>query len=203
MDIHEERSMKSYNQKADNYDDTPDGKFTYRFKEQLVKIIRIPEGGSVLDIACGNGRLLQMLSRGHHFSGYGVDISEKMVENARRIDPGMVFETARCNQLPFEAAFFDVVTVCAAFHHFPDIAGFAKEAFRVVKPNGMLYIAEVYYPAFFRTIFNPFIRFMQEGDVKLYAPEEITRLLQRTGFTNEVLRIEDNIQVIGARRRAG
>jgi ubiquinone/menaquinone biosynthesis C-methylase UbiE len=64
----------------------------------------------------------------------------------------MVFEPAPCDALPFEAAFFDAVTVCAAFHHFPNITAFAEEANRVLKPGGMLYVAEVYYPAFLRAI---------------------------------------------------
>lgn len=201
MNIHEERSINSYNNKADNYDDTFDGKFTHRFKEQMMKTVLIPEGGSVLDVACGNGRLLQMLSQGHHFSGYGVDISEKMIENARRINPSMVFETASCNQLPFEAAFFDVVTVCSSFHHFPDVDGFAKEAFRVLRPNGIVYVAEVYYSAFIRTIINPFIQFSKDGDVKIYAPEEITGLFIKAGFTHEVIKKVDHIQIIGARKK--
>ncbi len=200
MDIHEIRSSRSYDKKADDYDNTLDGRYTLAFKEQLVKTVVIPDGGRVLDIACGNGRLLQMLSRAHHFSGYGTDISEKMVENARRINPSMIFETANCKTLPFEASFFDVVIVCAAFHHFPDIAGFAKEAFRILKPHGMLYVAEVFYPAFIRMIWNPFIRFSQDGDVRIYAPEEIEGLFQKTGFTNELCRKVDHIQIIGARK---
>lgn len=203
MDIHEERSMKSYDEKADNYDVTPDGKYTYPFKMVLMETVCIPDGGSLLDVACGNGRLLQMLSQRHHFSGYGVDISEKMVENARRINPAMVFETASCTKLPFDAASFDVVTVCAAFHHFPDVAGFAREAFRVLRPNGMLYIAEVYYPATLRTLFNLFVKNSPAGDVKMYAPEEIMGLFQNAGFSNEIFQREKHIQIIGVRKKSG
>ncbi len=201
MDKHEKRSKISYNKKADHYDSTFDGKFTYKFKEQLLKTVAIPKGGKVLDIACGNGRLLQMLSEKHEFFGYGTDISEKMVENAKCLNPSMVFKCAPCDKLPFENGFFDVITVCAAFHHFPDVEGFAKEAFRVLKTEGVLYIAEVYYRDLIRAIYNPFLKLSMDGDVKLYSPKEITGLFERMDFHIEVFNKEGHVQIIGVCRK--
>ena len=47
-------------------------------------------------------------------------------------------ETARADaeDLPFESASFDLVTCRIAPHHFPDIAKFIGETFRVLKPRG-------------------------------------------------------------------
>lgn len=59
----ERRSIRSYQKKADHYDDTFDGRFTYRFKEQLLKTVAVPYVDKVLDIACSNGRLLKMMSQ--------------------------------------------------------------------------------------------------------------------------------------------
>jgi ubiquinone/menaquinone biosynthesis C-methylase UbiE len=201
MDKHEKRSMAAYNKKADHYDDTFDGKFTLQFKEQLLKTVNIPEGGRVLDVACGNGRLLHMLSQTHNFFGYGTDISEKMIENSKALNPSMVFECAPCDKLPFEDGFFDVITVCAAFHHFPDVEGFAKEAERVLKAGGLLYVAEVYYRGLLRAVFNPFIKLSRDGDVKFYSPEEIVRLLELNGFSKEVIKKEGHVQIIGVHRK--
>lgn len=200
MDKHEKRSIAAYNKKADNYDSTFDGKFTLRFKEQLLKTVIIPEGGRVLDVACGNGRLLQMLSQSHGFAGYGTDISSKMVENAKLLNPSMVFECALCDKLPFENGFFDVVTVCAAFHHFPNVEGFAEEAARVLKTGGLLYVAEVYYRGLLRAVFNPFVKLSRDGDVKFYAPEEIVGVFEHAGFSKEVIKKEGHVQVIGVRK---
>lgn len=203
MNKYERRSIRSYQKKADHYDDTFDGRFTYRFKDRLLKTVAVPDGGRVLDVACGNGRLLKMMSQKHNFAGYGADISEKMVENARRLNPSMAFVCAGCDVLPFDDEFFDVVTVCAAFHHFPDVGGFAKEAFRVLKKNGMLYVAEVYYPPLLRAICNPFIKFSRAGDVKFYAPNEIIKLFENTGFEHEVFEKEGHIQLVGVRKNGG
>jgi ubiquinone/menaquinone biosynthesis C-methylase UbiE len=201
MNKFEQRSVRSYQKKADHYDDTFDGRFTLEFKEHLLRIVTVPAGGRVLDVACGNGRLLQMLALKHDFEGYGVDISEKMAENAQNLNPSMTFRQAGCDALPFQNEFFDVITVCAAYHHFPDVKGFAREAFRVLTPGGMLYIAEVFYPPLLRALCNPFFRFSPAGDVKIYGPEEITGLLESTGFMKEALNISGHIQILSARKR--
>lgn len=193
---YEIRSIRSYQKKADHYDDTFDGRYTLRFKELLLQNVQIPEGGKVLDVACGNGRLLEMLSGKHQFFGYGVDISGKMVENAERLNPSMLFRQAGCDALPFQDALFDVVTVCAAFHHFPDVRAFAKEANRVLKENGKLYIAEVYYSKILRMAFNPLIRFSPAGDVRFYGPDEIRRVFVNTGFYHESQNIQEHIQIL-------
>ena len=200
MNIYEKRSIRSYQKKADHYDSTFDGRFTFPFKEKLLETVNIPVGGNLLDVACGNGKLLQMLSARYSFNGFGADISEKMVGNAGRLNPSMTFRTARCDALPFEDEFFDVVTVSAAFHHFPDVKGFAKEAHRVLKPDGMLYIAEVYYPGLIRIMYNPLIKLSRAGDVKLYAPEDIIMTFESTGFTFETVEKEGHIQIVGVRR---
>ena len=200
MNKYERRSIRSYQKKADHYDDSPEGRYTREFKVFLLAAVALSDGDRMLDIACGNGRLLQMMSERHTFSGYGADISQKMVDCAERLNPTMAFVRAGCDALPFDDGFFDVATVCAAFHHFPDVARFAKEAHRVLKPNGMLYVAEIYYPAFVRTFLNPFVKLSPDGDVKFYAPEEIIALFESAGFHLEKFQKEGHIQLIGVRK---
>ena len=50
----------------------------------LLEEIQAERGERVLDVACGNGTLLGMLAEKFGIAGYGADISEKMIENARR-----------------------------------------------------------------------------------------------------------------------
>ncbi len=197
---YEERSARSYQKIADHYDDSPEGRYTLDFKNLLLKTVQIPDGGQVLDVACGNGRLLEMLSRKSRFFGFGVDLSGKMVENAARLNPGMLFRQAGCDTLPFENERFDVLTVCAAYHHFPDVAAFAKEAFRVIKPKGKLYIAEVYYTRLLRILCNPLIRLSPSGDVKLYGPEEIIGVLENVGFKQYSEHFQGHIQIISVQK---
>lgn len=196
MNKFERRSLASYDKKADHYDLTYDGKFTVKFKQLLCERAEIDANATVLDVGCENGRLLQNLATKHAFKGFGVDISEKMIAYAKRNNPDMEFFVAKCDELPFENEAIGVMTVCAAFHHFPNAEAFANEAARVIKDGGTLYIADVYLCAFLRKIVNPFIKFSSAGDVKIYAPKEIARLFQARGFALIDQKIDGRIQLL-------
>jgi len=195
MNRFNEKSMKSYNEKADHYDETFDGRFTLEFKHKLIDEISVDRGAHVLDVACGNGTLIKMLADRYGIIGYGTDISEKMIENARRKNPGMFFETAGCESMPFQDRLFDIITVCAAYHHFPDVKAFAAEAHRLLKTEGCLYIADVYYSALVRFLCNPFVPLSKAGDVKFYSPKEIKRTFENSGFRMIDHNISGHIQI--------
>lgn len=196
MNKYEQRSKISYDKKAEKYDSTFDGKFTVKFKEMMYKSVSINPNNTVADIACGNGRFLHKLAEKNSFLGFGVDISEKMIEQAKKINPDMKFYVAGCDKLPFDSGEIEVMTVCAAFHHFPNVQMFAKEASRVIKKDGMLYIAEVYLPTFLRVIFNPFVKFSKAGDVKFYSPNEIISLFENNNFVGQGIEIDGRVQMI-------
>lgn len=200
MKNYEEKSRESYNKIASEYDNTLEGRFTERFKELLLEELTVKSESTVLDVACGNGTLLKMISNKYFIKGYGIDISDKMIEYARKRHPDMNFSVSVCDKTPFNDGMFDIITVSAAYHHFPDVKAFAKEAARILKPQGMIYIAEVYYPFFLRTLFNPFIPLSKAGDVKFYAPKEIISNFTGNGFEFRTYKREGHIQVIGMKK---
>ncbi len=200
MNKFEHRSRDSYNKKADDYENTADGRFTVKFKQALVSLIDVSNETVLLDIACGNGRLLNNFSKKATIKGLGIDISEKMIEQAKMLNPDMEFQLGSCEKLPFADSYCDIATVCASFHHFPNVNAFAREASRVVKKGGMLYIAEIYLPSFLRNICNPFIKFSKAGDVRFYSPNEIVELFERNGFDKTNIIIDGNIQIVVLQR---
>lgn len=198
MNKYEKRSLIAYNKKAIGYDTTFEGRFTSKFKKMLLETVKIKSENNVLDIACGNGRLLNMFAERYSFNGYGTDISDKMIEQAKLLNPSMHFSTGNCEQIPYADSTFDVITVCAAYHHFPYINNFSREAYRLIKKGGTIYIAEVYYSPAIRVICNPFIPLLNEGDVKFYSPDEIMSTLSRAGFKNQTYITSSNIQIVSA-----
>lgn len=201
MKSFEQKSIESYNRKAKDYDNTFDGKYTESFKKLLLDEMLVSPGSSVLDVACGNGKLLQLLSDKYKIRAYGIDISDQMIETAKRLHPAMEFSNGTCEQMPFSDQMFDIITVCAAYHHFPDVSGFAKEASRVIKAKGFIYIADVYYPAVLRVLMNPFFPLSKAGDVRMYSPEQIMKNLEKYGFTRVRSLTRETIQLIVMQKR--
>ena len=53
------------------------------FRLNLTMII--DTNSKILDVACGNATFLKMLSNKYSIKGYGIDISENMIKNAKKI----------------------------------------------------------------------------------------------------------------------
>lgn len=197
MNRKEAQSKKAYDKKAYNYENTADGRFTDSFKAELIRKVILKENYKVLDVACGTGELLIGLRKKCPIYATGIDISEKMIEVAKAKNTGMDLRVSNSVPLDFEDSTYDVITVSAAFHHFAHPAEFAKEAFRVLKTKGRIYIAEVYMPAVIRSVFNiAAIPLIRAGDVKIYSRDELMKFFQQAGFTNINIEIKGNIQFL-------
>jgi ubiquinone/menaquinone biosynthesis C-methylase UbiE len=54
MNRHERRAIQSYCKIADTYDESFEGRFTVPYQQKLIEVIDLPDGGRLLDLACGN-----------------------------------------------------------------------------------------------------------------------------------------------------
>lgn len=195
MNKFEQRSKSTYDKMAKDYDNSPEGRFTRTYQQLLLENVKAKPKDLVLDVACGNGNLLNSFYQKHSIIGFGTDISTEMISQAKKRYPHLCFYESACEKSPFENEQIDTITVSAAFHHFPDITAFAKETHRILKQGGRIYIAEVHWPIF-RYIANMAFPFLPSGDVKIYLPKEIVSCFERAGFKKESVLIRGKIQLI-------
>ena len=201
MSNYTQKNIAAYDAKADSYDNTLDGKFTEKFKDLLVANMSANEGDRVLDVGCGNGSLLSKIAGVQKIKGFGADLSPRMVEAAAARYPEFEFVVAGCESLPFGDSSMDVVTVCCAYHHFPDVSAFARETGRLLRPGGSLYIAEVYLPGVVRPIANLFLPLSKDGDVKFYSSKEIADTLSPAGLELVSATKKGHIQILHLRSK--
>jgi MPBQ/MSBQ methyltransferase len=106
---------------------------------------RLPAGTTVLDVGCGIGGSSRILARDYGFAVTGVTISPNQVNRAQQLTPPEVsaqFQVDDAMALSFPDASFDVVWSVEAGPHMPDKAVFARELLRVLKPGGILVVAD-------------------------------------------------------------
>lgn len=100
----------------------------------------IKEGEKVLDLGCGNGRLLDLF-KDKKIDYIGIDNSEKLIEIAKKKCPDAKFQVADALNLSFPDNYFDKIFSIAVLHHIPSEEfrlQSLKEAKRVLKPGGLL-----------------------------------------------------------------
>ncbi|MBD8890215.1 class I SAM-dependent methyltransferase [Roseibium litorale] len=102
-----------------------------------------PKGAQVADIGCGGGvytRAWRELGAGHV---EGVDFSEVMVATAGKKAAdltGVHFRKGSAEETGLEAAHFDVVFERALIHHLAALVPAFREAFRILRPGGLLIV---------------------------------------------------------------
>jgi ubiquinone/menaquinone biosynthesis C-methylase UbiE len=107
---------------------------------RLVELVQPQKDWVALDIATGAGHTAAVFAP-HVARVVASDITPEMLEQARKLAGEKKFanfETAIADaeKLPFADRSFDLVTCRIAPHHFPNVAAFLSESFRVLKAGG-------------------------------------------------------------------
>ena len=170
-----------FSKRAAYYDAGIEGKMSKRFYVLLQNEMTLNEGIRLLDVGCGTGALLKRLCEKNSIEAYGIDADAKMIETAKRQCPDCALTQAPGEKMPFADEHFDVLTVCLAYHHFSDKAGFAKEAARVLKPGGLLYIADPRFPYVIRKSINGILRLFRLVG-RFFTVQEIADAFVEYGF---------------------
>jgi SAM-dependent methyltransferase len=129
----------------------------------------------ILDVGCGTGANLEMLSQ--FGAAEGVDVSDDALEFCRR--KGLHAQKGLAETLPFADETFDVTTALDVVEHLDDDVAGLKEMYRVTKTGGY---SLIFVPAFMwlwgvqDDISNHRIR---------YTKRQIVERLKKAGFTIE------------------
>ncbi len=102
-------------------------------------------GKQVLEVGCGRGGgAAFVFERFGPTSMTGVDLARTAIERCRRryAEPGLTFLTGDAQDLPFPAEAFDAVINVESSHCYPDMALFLGEVRRVLRPGGLLLLAD-------------------------------------------------------------
>lgn len=146
----------------------------------------IPEGSAILDVGCGTGRALRIMTDRHPSLLAGIDISpatfaaamEKLAHLGADLRVGDVEV-----ELPWPNATFDVVTMTAVIHHLPQPEQLLRHVRRVLKPEGLLIVAEPHFFFPILQIVNVLLRvYPLNGDLRFLSRRGLRRLLVHCGF---------------------
>ena len=154
---------------------------------------------SVLDLGCGNGRLLTFLKKEGYKTYLGIDQSGELLKQARKEHPGMNFVEADMSEVLSIKEKVDAVFAIASFHHLPrkDQLSTLKKWKKFLKPGGFIFMTNwnvhqrSFWPLLLRSILIPSYGFRgvlvpwQNKVLRFYfafTKRRLDHLLKKTGF---------------------
>jgi MPBQ/MSBQ methyltransferase len=165
------------------------------FVHEMVRwggLSQLPAGTTVLDVGCGIGGSSRILARDYGFQVTGITISPRQVKRAQELTPPDIsarFQQDDAMHLSFPDSNFDVVWCIEAGPHMPDKAIFAKELLRVLKPGGILLVADWNQRDVLKKPLSAWERWVMQQLLDQWAHPEFAsiegfaELLQATGLT--------------------
>ncbi|MEC9094533.1 MAG: class I SAM-dependent methyltransferase [Planctomycetota bacterium] len=136
---------------AVDYDSMDHSQVNRVFVEDLLRIPGV--AGDVLDLGTGTAQIpIELCRSSENVRVLATDMAVNMLDLARYnieaegfIDRIELVQ-ADAKQLDFEEGFFDVVMSNSIVHHIPEPMNCLREAVRVVKPGGILFVRDLMRP---------------------------------------------------------
>ncbi|MBW3709639.1 class I SAM-dependent DNA methyltransferase [Streptomyces griseus] len=120
-------------------DETPEER---TFLALFADLVHANGGGPVADIGCGSGRITAYLRR-LGADAFGIDLSPRMVEVARRDHSGVRFEIGSMTELALDDGSMAGLVAWYSLIHVPDneISSVFRHFHRVLRPGGPLLLS--------------------------------------------------------------
>ena len=101
----------------------------------LLDLLKPKPGTRLVDISCGQGRLVAF-ARARGVEAVGIDFAEEAIQKAKSACGNAAWAVGDGEQLPFAAALVDYVTHIGSLEHYQHPEAGMREIARLLKPQG-------------------------------------------------------------------
>lgn len=109
--------------------------------EMILKYIPVGLDVHILDIGCGNGKMLGYLQKKTGAYIYGFDYSGQAIETAKTIFPlNAEFQEGIIGEMDYPEEKFDVIISMDTMYFAKDMSAFVAQIKRWLKPNGVFFV---------------------------------------------------------------
>ena len=135
---------------------------------QLKKLFPDLQEKTVLDLGCGLGWHCRYAKEQGAASVIGIDVSDKMIEQARKRNPSDGIQYCVCSLQDFEYPLetYDMVISNLVLHYVEDLENIYRSVYRTLKPDG-IFLLNIEHPTFTAGVNQQWIT---DGDQNSYWP---------------------------------
>lgn len=168
------KAFSAYCKKAFGEDFSQDGFSDVLQLNKILSMVELSSDSCVLDIGCGNGKVLEFIHKRYQANIYGFDYSENAIASAKhRMGDLGELQVALMGEVDYAEEMFDFILSLDTIYFAPDMPEFVSQIYRWLKPEGV------------------FICGYQEGDVMGKTANQHTSVLANAfttkGLTYEVI----------------
>lgn len=151
----------------------------------------------VLDVGCGTGKLVKFLND-NGFQAYGCDNAKIAIKTAQSINKKNVIKKASATKLPFKTNSFNLVVSISTIEHLTkkEVSSFLKEAYRLLKSRGFIFIITPNYASPMRFILGKkWFGYSDPTHITFFTPKTLSALLSQNRFNSIRLRLNTAFDV--------
>ncbi|MBN2236475.1 MAG: bifunctional demethylmenaquinone methyltransferase/2-methoxy-6-polyprenyl-1,4-benzoquinol methylase UbiE [Bacteroidales bacterium] len=169
------------------------------WRRRLVKMLSKTNPSRILDIATGTADLAVALVKANPKEIIGADISENMLNvgkakiKRKKLDHIIQLELGDSENLKYENAYFDAITVAFGVRNYEDLDKGLSEMYRVTNQNGGVWILEFSKPTVFpvKQFYNFYFRFIlptigrmvsKDKEAYTYLPDSVSKFPDGNAF---------------------
>jgi len=151
-------------------------------KSQVALVSKYRKGTSLLDIGCGEGFFLFNASNAG-YSAKGIELSQDATAYAKR-EFSLDIEAGAFEELQFPENYFAVATLWQVLEHLPYPLAILKEAYRILKPGGLLVASTPNIEGIPARILGKRWWNIRNLHINQFSTKTLTASLQNAGFKN-------------------
>ena len=177
----EEKNKKLFKKIAGKYDRGFIGKILNKRSHKVLKLAKVKSNSIVLDVGCGTGTFLYLLSKDKSLKLHGLDLSKEMLEIAtNKLKDKAILKLGSANNISkyYKKNYFDYIFIDDAFHHLPHQERVIENIKLLLKEDGKIVINDLSFGRFGNFIFHK----LEPGNSGMYTPKGYLRLLKGKGF---------------------
>jgi len=171
--------------------------------EYLSRWVKAREPGrrqALLDIGCGTGRYSIQLAITCNLQVTGVDVSEKMLNQAREKHPSGVWLLKPIEETGFSDSSFDIILMSYVIHHLKDYPRTLQDCHRYLRQGGSLFIVTDSHEQFRNSYFHQLVPRILEIDLNRFPDIDTLRdTLTGIGFKVDVTELHKRRTVSSSR----
>lgn len=100
----------------------------------------LPAGATILDVGCGDGRLLRRFQQAGDFVLHGIELPGPAAHRAAQT-PGLHLHLGTLNSVELPSHTFDLISLVHVLEHLPEPCAALDRLAHLIRPNGRLFLA--------------------------------------------------------------